>query len=244
MLSRNFQSKNSIIYQFSHFIKKRGLSSFLRIAIKTYCILQFETIFDIICYVYATWYEKDVRIALLHIIIAVTIAVLFLVAGIVIWRKKTAQKKLNLEQMNHKAREDALDRALSNRLYRGNSAQPQAPVEVHYNGGQTVQKGVNMFRLTEKAETVTKEYLFRMDESVFLGEEHGRAAVFYRCTGNTVCCEIFSSGNAVYVRGYGRSDGQLIRGKQKIGLSAMDGIRLSSNDIIETRYGTFLIEFI
>lgn len=176
------------------------------------------------------------------IIIAVALLILFIVL-FSIHRKRKVKKDLNWEQMNYKIQEDTLDRALSNRLHRKDTSQSHTPFEIHYSGAAIVSKDVKMLRITEKADTVFKEYLIQKGERVFLGEEYGRAAVLRKNTSSTVCCEIFFYGDAAYVKGHYDTCGQLIRGKRQIELRK-EGIKLATNDVIETRYGTFVLEFI
>lgn len=178
-----------------------------------------------------------------YVIIAAVVLLILVIVLIVIYRKREAKRILNREQMNHKIQEDTLDRALSNRLHRQDISQSHTPFEVHYSGISTISKEVKMLRLTEQAETVVKEYLIQNGERVFLGEEHGRAAVLRKNTSSTVCCEIFFYRDTAYVRGCYDSCGQLIRGKHQIALNK-NGIKIVTNDVIETRYGIFLLEFI
>lgn len=165
------------------------------------------------------------------------------VAAVVIWRRRSIQKKQNQEQMQRKTLEDTLNRALSNDQHPQQAHHAQAPMQVHYSGGEHGGKGQKMIRLTEKAESVTKEYLFHEGERVFLGEEYGRAAVFQERAGHLVYCELFPHGGSCYVRQCGTAVGRLIRGKQKTQLGP-EGIRLCSGDIIEHEKGVFYLEFI
>lgn len=174
------------------------------------------------------------------------VVLLGIILGIVflLQRRKRVKRKADKEQMDRKMREDALDRALSNRLHHSRSSQPQTPFEIRYHGGQEAAGEVEMLRLTEQSESVTKEYLARKENVIFLGEDHGHAAVFYqRDKAHCVDCEIFPNDGAVYVRRCSESGGQLVRGKQKTGLDTK-GIKLCSGDVVELRCGTFLIEFI
>lgn len=180
---------------------------------------------------------------IVYVGITAVVLLILIIVLIAIHRKREAKRILNREQMNHKIQEDTLDRALSNRLHKEEISQSHIPFEVHYSGAVAVSKEVKMLRLTEQAETVVKEYLIQDGECVFLGEEHGRAAVLRKNASNTVCCEIFFHRGSAYVRGCYNSCGQLIRGKRQIGLRK-DGIKIVTNDVIETRYGTFLLEFI
>ena len=177
-------------------------------------------------------------------IIIASIAIVIFCIGFFSWRRRRAKRKLDKEQMDRKIREDALDRALSNRLHHSRSSEAQTPFEVRYSGERTGGKDVEMLRLTEQSESMTKEYLFRMENVIFLGEEHGHAAIFYqRDKAHTIYCEIFPNDGAAYIRACKTAGGQLVRGKKKAGLDTK-GIKLCSGDFIEMKCGTFLVEFI
>ncbi len=84
----------------------------------------------------------------------------------------------------------------------------------------------------------------RCQNVIFLGEEHGHAAIFYqRDKAHTIYCEIFPNDGAAYIRACKTAGGQLVRGKKKAGLDTK-GIKLCSGDFIEMKCGTFLVEFI
>lgn len=168
-------------------------------------------------------------------------ALLLAGAGLLFWRTRAKRAKLNREQVDRKLKEDALDRALSNGPRR--SPQAQAPVEVRYSAGARREGGA-MLRLTELAETTSKEYLFQRGDTLFLGEEYGRAAVFRERGWNKVDCEIFPYQGEVYVRFCGKGgECRLIRGKQRAYLTDK-AVCLRSGDKVETQAGVFLVEFI
>lgn len=158
------------------------------------------------------------------------------------WRKAAVRKKQNQEQIDRKLKEDTLDRALSNGPRPNRQSQSQAPVEVHYKS-KTQRESGTMLRLTEQAESVTKEYLFQRTDTIYIGEEYGHAAIFQDRTGQQLCCELFPYEGDVYVRLCGKTEGRLIRGRQTAPLTTK-AIRLRSGDRIETRTGVFLVELI
>lgn len=181
------------------------------------------------------------RMPYIYIVAGCALAVILIIV-LICWRRAVAKKKLDQEQMDRKIKEEALDRALSNRRHLGKSPQAQAPMEVHYKSEPRKGMGT-MLRLTEQAESMTKEYLFQQNETILLGEEYGRAAVFQRKGKNRVFCELFPYEDGIYVRRSGKAEGRLIRGKKAAPLTG-EGIRLRSGDRIETQAGVFLVEFI
>lgn len=171
------------------------------------------------------------------------IAVLFAVAvcaALLYWRRSTRRAKQDREQIDRKLKEDALDRALSNGARQSGSA--QTPVEVRYSAN-TQRESSSMLRLTEQAESVTKEYLFQRAEIVYVGEEYGHSAVFRKQGQNKLHCELFPYQGGTYVRLCGKAECRLIRGKQTARITSK-AIRLRSGDKIETQAGVFLVELI
>lgn len=166
-----------------------------------------------------------------------------LILSFVIFKRKRRKKLMDQEQMGRKAREDILDRALSNQLHRTVQHASQTPLETHYNSEQKVAKGTKMIRLTELSESVTREYLFQWEDTVFLGKEYGRAAVFHQRDNHQVYCKIFPLGGYIYVSQQGSEKGYLVRGKKRADLEP-SGLRVLSGDKLEIALGTFLIEFI
>lgn len=156
------------------------------------------------------------------------------------WRKRALRARQNQEQINQKLKEDALDRALSNGARQSGAA--QAPVEIHYSANTQGESGA-MLRLTEQAESVTKEYLFQRTEVVYVGEEYGRSAVFRKQGQNKLHCELFPYQGGTYVRLCGKAECRLIRGKQAARITSK-AIQLRNKDKIETRTGIFLVELI
>lgn len=156
------------------------------------------------------------------------------------WRKAAAKAKQDREQADRKRKEDALDRALSNASRPSGSA--QVPMQVHYSA-HAQKTGGAMLRLTEQAESVTKEYLFQQAEVFYIGEEYGRAAVFREAGRNTVHCELFPYQGGTYVRLCGSAACRLIRGKETAHITEK-AIRLRTGDRIETKAGVFLVEIL
>lgn len=168
-----------------------------------------------------------------------------LVAGMVgfliRWRRAASKAKQDKEQIERKLKEDALDRALSNGPR--SKIEVQSPVEIHYTSGSSQKERGSMLRLTEQAETVSKEYLFQQSATIYIGEEYGRSAVFQKQGKGTLYCELFPHQDATYVRLCGRGECRLIRKKQTAPVTSK-AIRLRSGDKIETQTGVFLVEFI
>lgn len=173
------------------------------------------------------------------------VAVILTVLAVVLlarWRKLAAKARQNQEQINRKLRESDLDQALSNGVSYSDTAQAQVPVEIHYaSKGRTENRA--MLRLTEQTASVTKAYLFQRNETFFLGEEYGRAAVFREQGKNAVCCEVFSYQGNVYARRSGRDVCRLLRGKKTMPLTEK-AFLLRSGDRLATRTGVFLVEMI
>lgn len=156
------------------------------------------------------------------------------------WRKSAMRAKQNQEQVNLKLKEDALDRALSNGAKQSGAA--QIPVGIHYFANTQKESG-SMIRLTEQAESVAKEYLFRRTEVIYVGEEYGRPAVFREQGQNKLHCELFPYQSGVYVRLCGKAECRLIRGKQAARITSK-AIQLRNKDRIETPTSVFLVELI
>lgn len=177
------------------------------------------------------------------VILAIFFAIVLIIIGLLIrWRTVSTKSKQDREQIDRKLKEDALDRALSNALHQDARSQAKTPVEIHYNS--TLQKeSDSMLRLTEQAESVSKEYLFQKNSIIYIGEEYGRSAIFQDRGKGTLYCELFPHQDGVYVRLCGKAECRLIRGKQTAPLTST-AIRLRSKDKIETRTGVFLVEFI
>lgn len=95
-----------------------------------------------------------------------------------------------------------------------------------------------MFRLTELAETVTKEYLFSKTDIIYIGEEYGQAAVFQEKGTNRLYCELFPHGGSVYIRLCGKSEARLIRRKQTAPLSE-NAIQLCSGIVSKHKLAYF-----
>lgn len=178
--------------------------------------------------------------SIISLVVGIVIAVAFIF--LLRWRKSITKARQDQEQIDRKLKEDALDRALSNGPRRSGTARSQAPVEIHYNSVAKKESG-SMFRLTELAETVTKEYLFSKTDIIYIGEEYGQAAVFQEKGTNRLYCELFPHGGSVYIRLCGKSEARLIRRKQTAPLSE-NAIQLCSVDRIETQTGIFLFELI
>lgn len=175
-------------------------------------------------------------------LIVLTVTVLVV---LIFWRKKARKAKQDQEQVERAAKENALDRALSNGSHPSSQPHPQAqqPLEVHYNSkGSRAERSATL-RLTEQAESVTKEYLFQRTEVIYIGEEYGRAAIFRERGKGKLYCEIFPYQNNVYIRLCGRTECRLLRGKQCASLTAK-AICLRSGDRVETQSGVFLVELI
>ena len=164
-----------------------------------------------------------------------------IVGLLVRWRRTASKAKQDKEQIERKLKEDALDRALSNGPRP--KAQVQAPVGIHYTSGGLQKESESMLRLTEQAESVSKEYLFQRASTIYIGEEYGRSAVFQERGRGTLYCELFPYQDATYVRLCGRGECRLIRKKQTAPVTPK-AIRLRSGDRLETRTGVFLVEFI
>ena len=178
-----------------------------------------------------------------HAVIIAALAVLAVIAAaLFFWRKKARKRKQDQEQIDRKMKEEALDRALANGPHRSADIRAQVPVEVHYSSRTEKETG-GMLRLTEQSGAVTKEYLFRQTERICIGEEYDGAVVFRGQGKGRLYCELFPYRDGVCVRLCGGLPCSLVRGKRRMPL-ASKAVRLHSGDRIETRTGSFLIEFI
>ena len=65
--------------------------------------------------------------------IACGFAIVLLVILFPLIRRRCRQKKLDQDQIDRKAREDALNRAISNHMHKTPPAESHTPLEVHYN---------------------------------------------------------------------------------------------------------------
>jgi len=174
---------------------------------------------------------------------AILAAVILII--LICWRKAACKKKQNQEQVDRIMKENALNRALSNASHQCGQTKPQAqePLEVHYNSKISQAERGSILRLTEQAESVTKEYLFQRSDVIYIGEEYGRAAVFRERGTGKLYCELFPYQDNVYIRLCSSAQCRLLRGKQCAPLSSK-GICLRSGDRIETQTGVFLVELI
>lgn len=160
-----------------------------------------------------------------------------------LYQKKQKHKE-NLEQMTRKAKEDALDRAISNQRHTQKHAEAQRPDDIHYNADETVSQNTAMIKLTELGETVSRTYLFNVGDAVYIGEEHGKPAVFAQNDEtHKISVHIFTQNGALCVRGLEKDSGMLVRGKNRVTIGKQ-GLKLKTNDIIETRHGSFQIEVV
>ena len=172
------------------------------------------------------------------LVILAVIAIALLVAVL----KRSSQRRKHREQLEYRAREAALNRALSNELHSGSGKKSQRPVEVHYNGGVAAPRNVKMLRLTELSDRVTKEYLFRRDETFFLGEEYSKVIVLNQSNKHRTFCKIYPVGSTVCVCSVNHETGRLLRGKRSKELSEL-GVRMMSGDIIQLPGANFRVEF-
>lgn len=176
------------------------------------------------------------------VIVAAFVVLTAITAALSYWRKKARKKKQNQEKIDRKMKEEALDRALANGPHQNTAIRAQVPIEVHYSNRH--EKGTSaMLRLTEQAGAITKEYLFRQTERICIGAEYDGSVVFRGQGKGKLYCELFPYQDGVYVRLCGGLACSLVREKRQVPL-ASKAIRLHSGDRIETRTGSFLVEFI
>ncbi len=179
---------------------------------------------------------------ILVIAVVSCITLYFLLSSIL---KRRRRKKIDQEQITQRVREEALDHALSNRLHKTDPG-PRQPVVIQYgNGHDRLPKGTRALHLTEKCykSTVTRQYVFGLDNRIYISSQDGRGAVFgQRVGGKPVFCEFFCVDDELYVRGAGQN-AVLVRGK-KTAMLTPAGICLNSNDIIETPCGRYLTQII
>lgn len=182
---------------------------------------------------------------LILILVATLIAILTVVV-LIHTGKARKRKKIDKEQMFQYMREETLNQALSNPQHHASASTPERPMEIQYDTNpQKIPKGSKALRLveTQKDSTVTRQYLFRMNEKVFIGVQDGHNAIFHhRTAGMTMYCEFFSVEGEIYARNSGTTS-RLIRGKKST-ILVPSGIQLLSGDVIETPYGSYTAEII
>ena len=98
------------------------------------------------------------------------------VAGLIFWQCRRSRHKKEQEQLDRILKENALDRALSNQLHQ--SAGTVAPAAVHYVQEPVTEKDTEILRLTLEEKSVSKSYLFRRNDRVYLGSANGQPTVF------------------------------------------------------------------
>jgi len=176
-------------------------------------------------------------------ILIASIAAFFL---LVFALKRHAKKKANQEQVEQFMREDALNRALENRLHHPETPQAQRPVEVQYSQEKPPRgREGKTFRLTEvcQGRTVVRQYLSQTDKEVFLGAQDGHAGIFPERTEQAeICCMIFPLKGVLYVRALS-SGSELVHRKRRTPLHS-SGFKLCNGDVISTPYAEYKIEFL
>ena len=164
------------------------------------------------------------------VIFASVLLVVAIITLVVVLMRHHSKRKQEWEQISKKMREDALNKAISNGSHRVVDRQATSPTEVHYNNlVPSSHKGAQILSIVVLEESLSKEYLFNWSDHLFLGEEHGKSAIFRQLAGQNVFCEIFNYKNSIYVRQCGNAQGQLIRGKRQTALDSK-GIKLCSRN--------------
>lgn len=175
-------------------------------------------------------------------IIAGAAAAAVLVVGLIFWQRRRSRHKKEQEQLDRILKEKALDRALSNQLHQ--SAGTVAPAAVHYVQEPVTEKGTEILRLTLEEKSVSKSYLFRRNDRVYLGSANGQPTVFSNDGGQGgLYCEMFCQGSGVYVRRCGNAPVGLRRGRQRAELDTR-GIKVHTGDEIELPCGNFRVDFV
>lgn len=165
-----------------------------------------------------------------------------LAALLACWYRRLARRKADREQMRRKAREDALDRAISNPI-EGGAQQAQSPVEVMYREDRPVPDGP-VLRLTEMGPDAARVYLFPYGAVLYLGERDGRAAVLQREDARyRIECAIFGRGGAFYACAV-RQQRVRLRRRRRFTLLDASGVRLNHLDRLELSGSQYKVELL
>lgn len=170
----------------------------------------------------------DVRAILPAVgIAAVVLAVV--VVLLVLWRRRSKQKKTLAEQLSRKLREEALDRAISNRRNPSAGHSAPDPVGIQYRTTADRKGSGPLMRLTEENLTVRRVYLLDREQRLFLGVREGQTVVKKDYDAHDgILCELYAQQGVQYARALGQG-AQLRRGKQLFPLAA-GGTPLKTKD--------------
>ena len=162
-----------------------------------------------------------------------------LVACLFLRRKR---RKQLADQLSCKLREEALDRALANPLApTGRSVLD--PVQVEYSMKADRQGGGALLRLTEHNLTVTRVYLFDLDQRLFLGVQDNQTVLRRDYVPDAgILCEICQNHNALCARGL--AAGATLQGGTAVTALGKNGVALRTGDELLLPGTQFRVELI
>lgn len=179
----------------------------------------------------------------------IAVAILFLLT-----KRAKNRKKLQKERQSavQRLREDALDNLLLNPECSPGSSEAggtRRPFEVSYSvdgeSGGTRAKQDGMLKMTERTELSNRQYMFRRDERLFVGFQHGKTAILMGdAEAERLFCEIFFYQKENYIRNLSNEE-LVLKRKGKRVLVGKRGLKLRSGDCFivgKNRYEIDLVD--
>ena len=178
----------------------------------------------------------------------IAFAILFLLI-----KKSNNKKKLQKERQNavQRLREDALDNLLLNpegSPVSSETGTTRRPFEVSYSvdgeSGGTGAKQDGMLKLTERTELSNRQYMFRRDERMFVGFQHGKTAILMGgAEAERLFCEIFFYQKDNYIRNLSNEE-LVLKRKGKRVLVGKRGLKLRSGDCFIVEKNRYVIDLV
>lgn len=164
------------------------------------------------------------RIALVCVIIIV-LSIFFL------YRKNKQREKENY-QLERKSRDNKLDQQLSNPFDSGKRG-TYSPYQIEYTEVEEKNEGktVSLFQITEKTDRAIRKYLFKQEDTVYIGRQNGDLAILKAEAEGECCCKINFKQNLYCIKTLGAERIVIKRGTAETSVSGK-GIVLNNKDKI------------
>lgn len=179
-------------------------------------------------------------------------SIAFVLTMLVIWlvrfeakRKRVKEEKF---QAARKMQESSLKEALSNSMERKEEivpSSPYRPYKVEYTTGerQNTKEKRPLLQLIEKNKLAEKKYIFRSNETVFLGVQFGTVGILNHLENTEPWCELFFQNGDYCVRSC-ENGAVYLRRRQETAIVDRMGIKLKSGDIILLQETAFHVSYI
>lgn len=167
------------------------------------------------------------------ILIVVVVILLSIVLGVVLSnRKQKKQERIYQEEL--KRRDEDLNRQISNPYNDEEIDKEYHPYIVNYYDmeNRSPDAGSLVFQLVEKDKRTEKKYMFHQDETVYIGKQNGKLAVWKIQEHQEPYCKIKCKENVCYIRSTELTE-IYVKRKKKRTLVDRQGICLKQNDIIQ-----------